>query len=489
MAGHIIHRQKVELKISDDADAFELQNRISRMLKDDLPTLLESMLNKISPNGSILRIDKLTIDLGTINSLNLENEFREKLIQQLSEALSKASIDKENESFIEVRQDQSLLDTLIFFLKFGHLPWYSSIKDFRDLEKDILETFSHENWTLLVKKLKQDISENNNLVQRIAWQFSESFLRSLLLEIMEGYSFNVDNICNDLLFIWKEINTDTDWTDQTRKIKFWQIVLHTALVKENDTIYELVKDMFSGSQLTRITGENPITSLQKNGRKKIQALIKKTGTEIVTNALIKMRITFENQVSQLNEMIHPFEEEEKPKDIKRNKESMESEMIVEYCGLVILHPFLQMYFQELGMLEDEDFRNEISRQRAVLLLHYLATGQTDAAEIHLLFPKLLCGMNFDEPVPATFDLTDKEKAESETLLKSVLGHWEPLSRSSIESLQQTFLQREGKLTQTDTGWKLYAEQKAVDVLLNKLPWGISTIRLPWMNDVLNVEWL
>ena len=108
--------------------------------------------------------------------------------------------------------------------------------------------------------------------------------------------------------------------------------------------------------------------------------------------------------------------------------------------------------------------------------------------MNLLLPKLLCALNFEEPVPNKIDLSEKEKEESETLLKSVLGHWEPLRRTSIEGLRQTFFQREGRLTPTETGWKLRVEQKTVDILLDKLPWGYSTIKLPWMKNILNVEW-
>jgi hypothetical protein len=35
---------------------------------------------------------------------------------------------------------------------------------------------------------------------------------------------------------------------------------------------------------------------------------------------------------------------------------------------------------------------------------------------------------------------------------------------------------------------LQVEQKAVDVLLNTLPWGIGVIKLPWMKEILHTEW-
>jgi hypothetical protein len=40
----------------------------------------------------------------------------------------------------------------------------------------------------------------------------------------------------------------------------------------------------------------------------------------------------------------------------------------------------------------------------------------------------------------------------------------------------------------DGDWLLQVEAKTVDILLNQLPWGISMIKLPWMQRMLWIEW-
>jgi hypothetical protein len=449
MAGHIIHRQKVELRISNEQDAFELQNRVSRLLRDELPALIEPLLNKISPNGTVLRIEKLHLDLGSISRINLEKDFKEKLIGQLSKALSGVSMDKQNDPVTKLRKEQSLLDSLLFFLHQGRLPWYSTARDFKEWEADFIKSFSNKEWTLLIEGLKNDVRYTENFIQRLTMQFSEPFLTSVLSHILTGP--DPGQVYHELSMIWNEVNKENSWTENTRKIRLWKALLYIALTTDAE-------------------------------------LLKNAGNEKGMKALKERMLLFEKQEPGSAEKDHLVKSETKLNPIKSLKTSGDDDLMVENCGMVILHPFLQMYFEELGMLEDNDFRSDESRQRAVLLLHYLVTGETEVAEIHLLLPKLLCSIDFDEPVPAVLELTEQERTESETLLRSVLSHWEPLSRSSVDSLRQTFLQREGKLEQTDTGWKLYVEQKAVDVLLNKLPWGVSTIRLPWLNNLLNVEW-
>ena len=64
-----------------------------------------------------------------------------------------------------------------------------------------------------------------------------------------------------------------------------------------------------------------------------------------------------------------------------------------------------------------------------------------------------------------------------------------MSTSSIEALQQTFLQREAKLTRLPNHeYELWFEEKGVDILLDQLPWGLGTIQTPWMENYLICHW-
>ncbi len=163
-------------------------------------------------------------------------------------------------------------------------------------------------------------------------------------------------------------------------------------------------------------------------------------------------------------------------------------LYITQAGLVLLHPFIQTYLDAVGLLVEDAFRDRQTQQQALYLLHYLATGQTAAPEPELVLPKLLCGWPLNDPVAPDPDLPDATLAEGEALLQTVIGHWQALKNTSPDGLREGFLQREGKLTCTDNGWKLRVEQKAIDVLLSRLPWGISMVTLPWMDGLLAVEW-
>lgn len=162
---------------------------------------------------------------------------------------------------------------------------------------------------------------------------------------------------------------------------------------------------------------------------------------------------------------------------------------INQAGLVLLHPFLTNYFRAVGLVEENAFCHDLARQTAMYLLHYLATGQTSAPEYELVLPKLLCGWPLNEAISPDIYLPEEALSEAEDLLQTVINYWEALKNTSPDGLREGFLQREGKLTHTgNQQWKLQVEQVAIDVLLSRLPWGISMVKLPWMDELLTVEW-
>ena len=154
--------------------------------------------------------------------------------------------------------------------------------------------------------------------------------------------------------------------------------------------------------------------------------------------------------------------------------------------MVLLQPFISTLFNELHLLS-EDRKVLLDKDRACALLSFLA-GDEQQAEVHYPLYKLMCGLQIDEFVDANVQLTIEQQEECFHLLQQVIVHWPALKQSSVPSLQQTFLQRTGKLSHKDDKWLLQVEQRTEDVLLQYLPWSYSIIRYPWMKQALFVEW-
>lgn len=161
----------------------------------------------------------------------------------------------------------------------------------------------------------------------------------------------------------------------------------------------------------------------------------------------------------------------------------------ETAGLVLVHPFLVYLFDNLKMLDEKhQFKSISAAVHAVHLLNYVA-GNTDMTDSHLLVvEKQLCGLPPTFPILGKEVISAEEKEEVESMLQAICQNWPSLSTTSIAGLQHSFLRRFGYVECTPDSCIVHVESSAIDILMDDLPWGVSTILLPWIENVLWVDW-
>ena len=164
------------------------------------------------------------------------------------------------------------------------------------------------------------------------------------------------------------------------------------------------------------------------------------------------------------------------------------EIYVNNSGLVILWPFLKRFFKHLGLVEEKKFKDEAAVQRSVGLLQYLVSEDTPPQECLLALNKVLCGMALDEVFDFGPPVTEVEIEECRQLLTSVIEHAPILHNMSIPGFRNTFLLRKGQLSARDGIWRLRVERETFDVVLDRFPWSVSWLKLPWMEFPMHVEW-
>lgn len=164
------------------------------------------------------------------------------------------------------------------------------------------------------------------------------------------------------------------------------------------------------------------------------------------------------------------------------------ELYINNSGLVILWPFLSSFFEQLGLVEEKQFKVGADAQRAVGLLQYLVTEDPSPPEYLLPINKVLCGIDptmvFDFGSPVTPD----EAEECRNLLSAVIAHAPILKDMSLSGLRGTFLLRKGILATRDGTWLLRVERESYDVVLDRFPWPLDWVKLSWMDAALRVEW-
>ncbi|AKC70815.1 contractile injection system tape measure protein [Pandoraea oxalativorans] len=175
-------------------------------------------------------------------------------------------------------------------------------------------------------------------------------------------------------------------------------------------------------------------------------------------------------------------------DVTDNAHLLQIPLTVPYAGIVLTWPFTSQLWNRLGLTREHRFVSDEAAERAMLLLHYVGSGLTEAPEPHLTMHKLLCGLPFTSPVARHLDITADESAICDQMLDVIIQHWSALGNTSRDGLRESFLQREGRLSLAEDGWHLKVRRAPYDMLLDRLPWSISTIRLSWMEQTLWVEW-
>ena len=167
---------------------------------------------------------------------------------------------------------------------------------------------------------------------------------------------------------------------------------------------------------------------------------------------------------------------------------------VEDAGQVLLAAYAERLFKHLGLIAQGQFIDAHAQARAVLCLQALVRGDVASSEPMWPLSKLLCGLAPNHLLPACEPLKAEEQALLKDLLVAVISHWKAIGNTSVAGLRESFLQREGRLERqrAEAGepapWRLKVQPRAFDMLLDRLPWGFSIIKLPWMQGVLHVEW-
>ena len=350
---------------------------------------------------------------------------------------------------------------LFIFYKTGSLPWSFRLPAEKTLEQVVVETWQQEpesnpHWRSQIDTLRATLM-SATIRQRLTRQFSPIFLGRLLARI----SPTAQAAINPILVVLKNVDVQADITILVERL-LWETAFARTAVGAPITEKLLVRETWQHLPLPVASSNALKTELERHW----------------PGALKKESTTRKQTANQPRTMGTETKSDEQPDTIDG--------LYIDNAGLVLLHPFLPQFFEALGIADGHQLRQP---DRALCLLHFLATGQSIAPEHALLLPKALCNIPIVTPVESDVTIAEVDKDEAMALLEAVVRHWEALRSTSPDGLRGTFLMRPGKLSlRNDGDWLLQVEARTYDILLDQLPWGISMIKLPWMEQILRVEW-
>ena len=485
---HLIRKQIIALGVPESVKSFEVQQTVRDYYLHEILPVLEQVFDELSDEEETIFIDQLQIDLGSISAKDISrNNWDQELLVKIKKQLYERIGNKKEKAASHESRSLSVCKQWLFYMEKGYLPW-NTLHTGETWYQHVLEALATD--YKMVAELRYLISTNPNAVKRIVFQHPQTFLVKLV-EILTAQKQNglIDAVValQEMLHEIKRFDVSA-YSPPALQKNIWQQMIRFATVDGA----KLTQDqLIEKAMLFYLQDISMLKAIVANKLLKTDSLLPVTKKlEENPEAFSKERIP-EFKEKQTNKEEKEVEKEIEVKEVfdELLQEQIDEEGIfVANAGIVLLHAFLPTLLNRLQLVNNGRYANEQAQQKALYLIHYIATGKTDAEEHELIIPKVLCAWNLNKPVEKKIELTAEELNEAENMMLSAIEQWTVLKNTSIDGLREGFLQRNAKLYTRNNNVYLLMENKSIDVLLDQLPWNLSIVKLPWMKEILRVEW-
>lgn len=539
---HVITRLNVELEFPETGqdEASEIQDELMRTYQQLLLQEIERVFDEMVPGNDIILIDHIEVHLGAIEKIEdlpqlIRNSIRNIIMRILLETEQaengKAVVhlyDEAGNSFTvhAERRSQAMHDELVLFhfLRDGISMAAAAQFSMRERAAVLLKE-NPAAWSRIIFRLPD--------FKRLCLQFDESFLRALFSTVFTSGNAREEMAAAFRVLLPGNMNTlfwqtafetgdhaeDLFMRNLTSKLTatdFEKIRSNIALAPQlaaallqTEQPEDIRLPRFS-SRLIRLLHEWEnllqrqhasalLTSRLLPLKQLLQELAESGSHDAATReTLMQLALLRVNEISSqiaetpLHEALAETAEEIKNELSRVNEtteEPGEQPLYTSQAGMILLLPYLTAFFENIGLLADDEFISDEARYIAVEALHYVVTGEQQSPEEHeLVFHKLICGIPLREPLPGFFGLPAAMVEEAEVMFDVFIRNWEALKLTSAAQVRERFLQRNGKLQREDENWFLKVETEPIDVLIDSLPYSLNRMELPWLKAPFFTTW-
>jgi hypothetical protein len=486
---HLIKKQIIELRLDKRLNYYQVQQKISDRYWNEMLPLLEKEFNAVSGENKLVEIDKFELELGEVSAEKIgANDWMEEIRKKIEEKL--AALTNPGSSQYGVRileRREGIISQWFFYMDHGFLTWNTEQID-EKWHYNVLEALATDvKWFQL---LKEKISRDSYFLKRIVIQHEDLFLKKLTEIITASKHDSILDFIDELVILNRHTQKRKkvlNESDNELRGRLWQNVLRwasTDIQHPQRLCSELVRFFVQDKMVTE-----KIPPVTAGKLEHIMPLIKQYSEKLKSKLKEEIQKT-EKIVGALNTRINDIKCSHKglePTEYNLNVPDEEG-IFIPNAGAVLLHPFLKTFFSRLELIKGNDFINEHAKGTCLYLINYLVTGKCKAGEFELTIAKILCAFPLDLPVEPAEDFSAKYIHEADELLEAAIAQWKILKNTSKSGLREGFLQRPGLLFKKNGDYYLRVEKSSIDVLLDYLPWNLSIIMLPWMKNILRVEW-
>ncbi|MFV0376441.1 MAG: contractile injection system tape measure protein [Mangrovibacterium sp.] len=510
---HIINRVVVEVNVPNEKTANKLKNNISRFLQDELFPEIEALFNNYIID-EIIRFDRITLEVGQADwqqpsqlKRHIRQAFATQFEKQTGKVVAGEIVKSESPPLVErISQDEARFSTFVYFLENGSLPWFGKAEYWDEIQNEINWRNVWQNETRLAL-LRHLLSTNTLVLTRFVKQLPLAHILSFVeacgliaitdLGGLTSYlARSQDTWKNQLLYyLLSRSNSGTErrlnqlirvWLEKASLLQFKNLRglqevfrLEIALYIDAGCFARFFEaDEFVWQQIvSEVDNNKPFqnpSEVNEEKKDRLESSAPYVGLPVSASPGSNPTLKVSGEVQPAN--VGSFFKEKS------------SEILFDDVGLILTIPFLLPLFRQLNLLDEANQLQQSSSELAVQILHYIATGAEESPEFQMLFEKFLCGVPFGFPLQRCTLLNNEIRQKCNEMLQELICQWPALKSTSPEGLRQLFLQRNGKLMETENSYRLVVERKAQDVLLEHLTWNLAVLQLPFSKQLLFTEW-
>jgi len=489
---HIIQKQVLEFRWASPEKGRAVLDDLNEKFENEVRPGIERVFERLDREGQVIRLEKVELDIGNITRDQYEQGLGDLISEKLYECLE-SRISLPQDGTVPSDDDAEVItipasdtDAVIFFLEMGYFPWWSPFNTKKELAGKIsyLVKTGGETFGESMAEVLADSNASGRLITSIPSALLDELIQFIYPKVRFSPSILIEGILHSA-----GISRNLKGISHFDRGYATMLALLSAEAKieTKDLILKLTVEMKPEPP----EKAEPLVELLKKLKRWLQEKDKEKTSELmdVVGSLIQEIRSRKIEMKELMEEVTEKKEIRQQDDREKEKVAKDHEKtMITNSGLVLLWPYLEKLFGELKYLKEKRFKSDRDINRALLLLNSLVYGDEEREEHSMVLNKILCGVGTDFQLDLEMNLRKKEREEGEKMLKQFITHWKKLKSTSPDGLREAFLRREGSLEPQEGNWKLTVERKSIDVLMGALPFQVSMIKLPWMSNMIYVEW-
>ncbi|MGE4560795.1 MAG: contractile injection system tape measure protein [Desulfobulbus sp.] len=182
---HLVGQAVFDIRFDSAAHTAEHREALARLIKTDLFQVLDEVFSATTTANEVLVLDRLEVDLGTVDASAYRDELPRRLRSRLEKSLHPHLLPPEHNEPSRARRlsrAQHQVEELRFFLLHGYLPWNTQQPDMAELEATLLQQVRGSNDAFL--DFLRHNTHGEDLLARIVHQFSSP----TVLELIAAFS-------------------------------------------------------------------------------------------------------------------------------------------------------------------------------------------------------------------------------------------------------------------------------------------------------------